>query len=336
MKFKLVEEINKTIYYHVSANPIDKPVLTKEGIHIAKELDICKALVGNRGNEKYPTPYYYKITLKEKLNSVYFNDDYGRWDAKNIAQMWLDGVTDLSYTDIEYNLLNIYSRKKNRESTVNDFNQLVNCFKRRDYNSIEYLNTFESDTGEHSWILFSPDIIESCELIVDNELNEDLNSLNDKAKNEFGITNDFKEAGYILTDGSLLDLSGKNNGGPAHRRSLDHREIASIYDQEFNTATDYMIDFMNQGNIRIDYISASADIAKQPTEIQYKTLYSFIRKCIFDREDFNLDISNTNGNNIDNRYYEGKNANVSRIINDIKNYFSTGEFSAMNNLNNFR
>ena len=97
-----------------------------------------------------------------------------------------------------------------------------------------------------------------------------------------------------------------------------------------------MIDFMNQGNIRIDYLSASADIVKQPTEAQYKILYSFIKKCIFDREDFNLDISDIKGNNIDNRYYEGKNANVSRIINDIKNYFSTGEFSPMNNLNNFR
>ena len=37
----------------------------------------------------------------------------------------------------------------------------------------------------------------------------------------FGITEDFAEAGYILPDGRLLDLSGKNQGGSGGYRALD-------------------------------------------------------------------------------------------------------------------
>ena len=34
--------------------------------------------------------------------------------------------------------------------------------------------------------------------------------LNDLAKKEFGTTTDFREAGWLTTDGSLLDFSGKS------------------------------------------------------------------------------------------------------------------------------
>ena len=49
--------------------------------------------------------------------------------------------------------------------------------------------------------------------------------LDDIAKSYFGTTTNLKEAGYILNDGSLLDLSGKNMGGMAGRRSLNIQTI---------------------------------------------------------------------------------------------------------------
>lgn len=60
---------------------------------------------------------------------------------------------------------------------------------------------------------------------------EELIKLNPKdklvkqAKKEFGETFDCREAGYLLEDGTMLDLSGKKDGGSAHTRNYDHREI---------------------------------------------------------------------------------------------------------------
>jgi len=41
---------------------------------------------------------------------------------------------------------------------------------------------------------------------------------------QFGLTHDLNNAGYILPNGGLLNLSGNGHG-----RNLDHREIASVY-----------------------------------------------------------------------------------------------------------
>ena len=46
------------------------------------------------------------------------------------------------------------------------------------------------------------------------------------AKQEFGTTQDMREAGYLLADGTVLDFSGKRDGDPRGVRYMDHREIA--------------------------------------------------------------------------------------------------------------
>ena len=74
-------------------------------------------------------------------------------------------------------------------------------------------------------------------------------TITESAIQHFGITYKISEAGYLLTNGKLLDLSGKNDGGPANTRSCDHREISICY--ESIDGTDAMIDFMNAGNIRL-------------------------------------------------------------------------------------
>lgn len=49
-----------------------------------------------------------------------------------------------------------------------------------------------------------------------------------RAKKEFGTTRDPNEAGWLLPDGSMLDFSEKNEGGPPGGRSLDHRAIERV------------------------------------------------------------------------------------------------------------
>jgi hypothetical protein len=48
------------------------------------------------------------------------------------------------------------------------------------------------------------------------------------AEKEFGLTDDPAEAGFILSDGSMLDFSEKNDGGTPGTRSLDHRAICRV------------------------------------------------------------------------------------------------------------
>jgi len=85
---------------------------------------------------------------------------------------------------------------------------------------------------------------------------DELKKLNPKAKltaqakKEFGETFDCREAGYILEDGSMLDLSGKKEGGTAHTRSYDHRDICRAIDhgEKGIGGTEAMIFFEKQAN----------------------------------------------------------------------------------------
>lgn len=54
---------------------------------------------------------------------------------------------------------------------------------------------------------------------------------------KLGTTSSPNEAGYIMRDGRMLDLSGKRDGGPAGVRYMDHREVAGIIKSRATKAT---------------------------------------------------------------------------------------------------
>lgn len=84
-----------------------------------------------------------------------------------------------------------------------------------------------------------------------------------RAKKEFGTTRDPNEAGWLLPDGSMLDFSEKNEGGPPGQRSLDHRSIERVvpYDEGENRYR-VMMRFCEAGAIRLhtqpEYVAADA------------------------------------------------------------------------------
>ena len=102
-------------------------------------------------------------------------------------------------------------------------------------------------------------------------------SMEQKAIEYFGTTTDYREAGYVLADGTMLDLSGKNQGGPAGQRVLDHRELGFIVQDEPGTGMDeeeysgsgweYVVTFMNLGHIRFAAHSGDSVVVSliQPT-----------------------------------------------------------------------
>lgn len=84
---------------------------------------------------------------------------------------------------------------------------------------------------------------------------------NKKAKDYFGTTYRMAEAGYILTDGELLDFSGKKFGGPDGQRTMDHRQV--------NEIDVSMEDFINSGNIRFMPEGDKILMSNYPTQKQF-------------------------------------------------------------------
>ena len=147
-----------------------------------------------------------------------------------------------------------------------------------------------------------------------------------QAKQEFGTTNDFKEAGYLLQDGTMLDFSGKNQGSNVSgRRTLDHRDIQSVNYE--------MREFMEAGNIRLQPESNGFELMQEPTPEQYKTLSEYIDNT---QGEVVIDIYKDNGmNRYDSASYK-QGTPTAKVINDIKTYFKTGKFPPKSIVAEFR
>lgn len=151
--------------------------------------------------------------------------------------------------------------------------------------------------------------------------NQKYENINWQRIRELGHTVNIKEAGYIQPNGSLIDLSGKREGGTPNERSLDHREAGGTIGMQELGALGY---------IRIDYNSGSLDIVKEPTPEQYKV----IKRFADDNKGYVvLDLWDGLGNKSDNyEYYSEPNRTFNheysedtrgeRIVNDIKKFFA--------------
>jgi hypothetical protein len=96
-------------------------------------------------------------------------------------------------------------------------------------------------------------------------------TIEEKAIKEYGITDSFYDAGYILPDGQLLDYSEGRGMG----RTQDHRNVCQFfkYDpSEYAVTTKQMVKFMKRGNIRVMPESNCIEFYKLPTKEQYKAI----------------------------------------------------------------
>ncbi len=75
----------------------------------------------------------------------------------------------------------------------------------------------------------------------------------ESAIKEFGLTNNAREAGYILPDGRMLDFSGSRQGELRGARYMDHREITRGY--EYDPGADHIAEFSaGTGAVRMSRI----------------------------------------------------------------------------------
>ena len=154
------------------------------------------------------------------------------------------------------------------------------------------------------------------------------------AKEFFGKTYSWNETGYITTDGTKLDFSGRHDGGPGGYRTVDHRDIRDALGLDYG-GEDYsgaMVQFMGEGNIRISPESGGINLSVMPTKAQFDTLADFISK---NRGEVILDLDDTNGNTVSSTEYP-RGTHSSKVINDIKAYFETGTMPQVSELGKFR
>lgn len=132
-------------------------------------------------------------------------------------------------------------------------------------------------------------LAEALSLVRDKALREfrtsnELNSAAKRAKAFYGVTSDPTEAGFILPDGALLDLSGKGKdidsfpltfrhydmGDPAMlpyeegRRGLPHASVQDLY----GTPTSVSSFLDDAGAIRVDGDFGVSELTRLPTNRQ--------------------------------------------------------------------
>ena len=148
------------------------------------------------------------------------------------------------------------------------------------------------------------------------------------AKERFGTTNDIRECGYVLPDGSMLDFSGRHmvtgDTDTSHlkgRRSVDHREIGDLnWDRDMTTRNNLninMADFIRKGAIRIHCSNtwSSINLFVKPTKEQINPLLRLIQ---YSKGNVTVEVGD--GDN-SYEYAEWDEANPRRVINDVMRYF---------------
>ena len=144
-----------------------------------------------------------------------------------------------------------------------------------------------------------------------------------RAEDYFGTTYKIKEAGYITTDGKMLDFSGRHEGANGGYRTVDHREIGDALGEEYGVE-DYsgaMVRFIGEGNIRISPEMGGINLSVLPNKAQRGTLDRYISNF---RGEVILDIDNANGSTIASVEYP-KYTHSSVVLKDIDDYFDKGK-----------
>ena len=150
----------------------------------------------------------------------------------------------------------------------------------------------------------------------------------------FGKTYRWAETGYILLDGSKLDLSGKHEGAPGGYRTVDHRDIVDALGSDYgdDTYSGSLVQFMSEGNIRISPESDGINLSVKPNKAQEAALTSFIQNA---HGEVMLDIDDGNGFTVVSVEYPSG-TSAFKVLNDIRGWFDNGTEPQVSNLSQFR
>ena len=153
------------------------------------------------------------------------------------------------------------------------------------------------------------------------------------AKEQFGVTEEFQRAGYILPDGQMLDFAQNDRS-----RDTDHREILEVFGPaEVKTGTEALNEFLLDGNVRVmaeaPGVDLSADTA--PTAQQLEQIRKMAEQLGGERRQFTLDISTADGRVAASKEYSGR-VDADKVVREIREYYKTGELAQESSLAKFR
>lgn len=153
------------------------------------------------------------------------------------------------------------------------------------------------------------------------------------AKEQFGVTEEFRRAGYILPDGQMLDFAQNDRS-----RDTDHREILEVFGPaEVKNGTEALNEFLLDGNVRVMAEAPGVDISADtaPTAQQLEQIRKMAEQLSGERGQFTLDISTADGRVAASKEYSGR-VDADKVVREIREYYKTGELAQESSLAKFR
>ena len=153
------------------------------------------------------------------------------------------------------------------------------------------------------------------------------------AKEQFGVTEEFRRAGYILPDGQMLDFAQNDRS-----RDTDHREILEVFGPaEVKNGTEALNEFLLDGNVRVMAEAPGVDISADtaPTAQQLEQIRKMAEQLSGERGQFTLDISTADGRVAASKEYSGR-VDADKVVREIRDYYRTGELAQESELARFR
>lgn len=152
------------------------------------------------------------------------------------------------------------------------------------------------------------------------------------AKEQFGVTEEFRRAGYILPDGQMLDFAQNDRS-----RDTDHREILEVFGPaEVKNGTEALNEFLLDGNVRVMAEAPGVDISADtaPTAQQLEQIRKMAEQLGGERRQFTLDISTADGRVAASKEYSGR-VDADKVVREIREYYKTGELAQESSLAKF-
>jgi hypothetical protein len=262
----------------------------------------------------------------QKTPDAPFRDNYHEYVMKRLIRM----AAEEGYDSIGWTPADIQSERWSEEYAEGyriEYDQNIPKFLRK------YGKKWGATVGKASvggTDVWSMDITDSMTesvlyegqvLYSDRDIKPITESETKELEKHFGTTGSFKVAGYLLTDGKLLDFSGKHWGDTTSRsRQVDHRDVGEVLNRGNNGVSD-MVDMIGSGNIRLMPETGGINLAVYPNEKQRRVLSTYINYMLATEGQVLIDYDEVGGDTVYSREY-GKSASSRQILTDIRNYFN--------------
>ena len=315
---------------------------------VARFVEWTKSVATGRYNHIESSFYSDKFTASQYLEFVRLLQEKAKIDSERLVESEKQKGKNIKFSRKNDNVYHFINKLAKIEISWNEESDTYHLYCENAKGYLEYEGTLTEDeiesrfgdelgldleqkawekdggvaTLDRSWIEYYADEIKPQEKYDDDYLTE--------AKEQYGTTDNVLLAGYINTDGSMLDFSGGYES-----RFIDHSEIDTIFDEE--SGVDAMYAYMRMGNIRLmpEAPSLEFNSGVEPTSQQYDTIKKAIDILIEKNGKFFIEFSSNEGDSVTNRRYE-RGVSTKKIISDIQYFYEHKELPHQSDLAQFR